>query len=66
MIQYAPPLHFAVREGHEDLVKYLVANGGLDPTYRTYPFLDTLATVAEGLARKRVPRSHRRRFRDPF
>ncbi|SEK25912.1 Ankyrin repeat-containing protein [Parapedobacter koreensis] len=44
---YTPPIHFAVREGHVDLVKYLLGNGAHDPGYRTYPFLDTLQTVAQ-------------------
>jgi ankyrin repeat protein len=43
---YTPPLHFAVREGHEALVRYLGDRGAFDPTYRTYPFLDSLVTVA--------------------
>jgi ankyrin repeat protein len=43
---YTPPIHFAVREGHLDLVSYLLGRGALDPTYITYPFKDTLVTVA--------------------
>lgn len=34
---YTPPIHFAVREGHIELVRYLLEQG-TDPTYRTYPF----------------------------
>lgn len=44
---YTPPVHFAVREGHADLVRYLLDIGALDPTYITYPFKDTLLTVAQ-------------------
>src|ERR1051325_5790716 len=44
---YTPPIHFAVREGHVDLVKYLLEHGAHDPAYKTYPFLDTLITIAE-------------------
>jgi len=44
---YTPPLHFAVREGHLPLVRELVGLGGLDPTYKTYPFLDLLVTIAD-------------------
>lgn len=44
---YTPPIHFAVREGHAELVKYLLDNGALDPTYRIYPFLDNLLTIAQ-------------------
>jgi len=43
---YTPPIHFAVREGHIDLVNYLLAQGAHDPTYRIYPFLDYLQTIA--------------------
>lgn len=43
---YAPPIHFAGREGHLELVKYLLDNGSHDPEYRFYPFLDTMQTVA--------------------
>jgi ankyrin repeat protein len=43
---YTPPIHFAVREGHVELVKYLLSNGAHDPEYRIYPFLDSLQTVA--------------------
>src|SRR5437773_3844714 len=41
---YTPPLHLAVREGRTAVVRHLVGLGALDPTYRTYPFLDSLAT----------------------
>src|SRR5499426_2502462 len=44
---YTSPLHLAVREGHLDLVHYLVEHGPLDPTYKTHPFLESLVTVAE-------------------
>ena len=43
---YAPPIHFAVREGHTELVKYLLEQGAHDPDYRIYPFLDSLLTLA--------------------
>ena len=43
---YAPPIHFAVREGHVNLVKYLLSNGAHDPTYKFYPFQESLQTVA--------------------
>lgn len=43
---YTPPIHFAVREGHVELVKYLLKHGAYDPSYKTYPFLDNLPTVA--------------------
>lgn len=44
---YTPPIHFAVREGHTDLVAYLLSEGAHDPAYRTYPFRDSLLTIAQ-------------------
>lgn len=44
---YTPPIHFAVREGHTDLVKYLLKNGAHNPEYKIYPFSDTLQTIAQ-------------------
>lgn len=43
---YTPPIHFAVREGHTGLVKYLLERGAHDPGYRFYPFQESLQTVA--------------------
>jgi hypothetical protein len=43
---YTPPLHFAVREGHLDLVRMLVDRGAYDPGYKSYPFGDTLPAIA--------------------
>lgn len=44
---YTPPIHFAVREGHIDLVKYLLENGAHDPRYKSYPFQESLQTIAQ-------------------
>ena len=44
---YTPPIHFAVREGHLNLVKYLLSNGAHDPDYKIYPFLDSLLIIAQ-------------------
>jgi uncharacterized protein len=44
---YTPPIHFAVREGHLNLVKYLLDNGAHDPAYKIYPFLDSLVIIAQ-------------------
>jgi len=44
---YAPPIHFAVREGHTALVEYLLDQGAYDPDYKTYPFRDKLPVIAE-------------------
>src|ERR1043165_4319581 len=43
---YTAPLHLAVREGHVELVRYLVSQGALDPGYRNHPFLESLVTLA--------------------
>ena len=42
---YTPPIHFAVREGHLELVRFFLDRGA-DPAYRTYPFSDSLLTMA--------------------
>lgn len=44
---YAPPIHFAVREGHSQLVRYLLNKGAYDVSYKTYPFLDSLPILAQ-------------------
>src|SRR5215207_5928379 len=44
---YAPPIHFAVREGHYEVVDYLLKNSAYDPAYRTYPFRESLLTIAQ-------------------
>ena len=44
---YTPPLHFAVREGHLPVVKALVAEKGIDPSYKSYPFGDSFLTMAQ-------------------
>jgi ankyrin repeat protein len=44
---YVAPLHLAVLEGHLELVCYLVERKALDPTYRNYPILEPLVTLAE-------------------
>jgi ankyrin repeat protein len=50
---YTPPIHFAVREGHIELVRFLLEQGA-DPTYRTYPFHDTLLTMAQDRERHEI------------
>ncbi|WP_153797885.1 ankyrin repeat domain-containing protein [Foetidibacter luteolus] len=44
---YTPPIHFAVRQGHIELVKFLLSNGAYDAGYKIYPFLDPLQTIAQ-------------------
>lgn len=43
---YTPPIHFAVREGHKDLVKYLLEKGAHSPEYKFYPFQESLQVIA--------------------
>jgi ankyrin repeat protein len=43
---YTPPIHFAVREGHLDIARFLLDRGA-DPAYRSYPFQESLLTFAE-------------------
>lgn len=43
---YAPPIQFAVREGHKEIVEFLLALGAHDPDYKFYPFQESLQTVA--------------------
>lgn len=43
---YIPPIHLAAREGHLELVQYLLNHGAYDPDYQTDPFLDDLPTMA--------------------
>ena len=40
------PLHLAVREGHFGVVQYLVGHGAANPKYVTYPYRESLVTVA--------------------
>ena len=44
---YTPPVHLAVREGHLAVVEYLLSEGAYDPNYKTYPFGESLITIAE-------------------
>jgi ankyrin repeat protein len=43
---YTPPIHFAVREGYVDLVRFCLERGA-DLAYRSYPFSDSLLMMAE-------------------
>jgi uncharacterized protein len=44
---YMRPLHLAVREGHGAVVAYLLEHGAADPKYETYPYRETVVTIAE-------------------
>jgi len=63
---YTPPLHFAVREGHSRLVRFLVDRGAIDPSYRSYPFQDTLLTIAEDREHSAVAAMLRERIATRF
>ena len=43
---YAPPIHFAVREGHTELVRFLLAHGGFLPDYHIDGFNEPLVNFA--------------------
>jgi ankyrin repeat protein len=43
---YMTPLHLAVREGHLATVKYLAEHGAANPNYVTYPYRESLLSVA--------------------
>ena len=44
---YTPAIHFAVREGHLHVARYLIDHGAETVDYRSYPFQDSLLTIAE-------------------
>ena len=53
---YTPPIHFAVREGHTDLVRFLLDHGADPAAYKSYPFQETLLTFAEDRGHTEVAR----------
>jgi ankyrin repeat protein len=62
---YTPPIHFAVREGHRDIVELLLDRGA-DPAYRSYPFQESLLSFAEDRGHDRVADLLRRRLSRRF
>jgi ankyrin repeat protein len=44
---YTPAIHFAVREGRLEVARYLIGQGAETVNYRSYPFQDSLLTIAE-------------------
>lgn len=44
---YTPAIHFAVREGRLEVARYLIGRGAETVDYRSYPFQDSLLTIAE-------------------
>lgn len=51
---YAPPIHFAVREGHTDLVRFLLDHGGLFPKYRIDGFNEELIVFARDRGHREI------------
>lgn len=45
-----------LREGHVELVEYILEQGAYDPSYKTYPFLDSLLTIAEDRGHTEIAR----------
>ncbi len=43
---YTPPVYFAVREGHRDLLAFLLEQSAHAPGYKNYPFQESLQTIA--------------------
>jgi uncharacterized protein len=62
---YMPPIHLAVREGHQDLVAFLLGVGACDPGYKSYPFLDNLVTIASDREYVDIAEQLRRYAEDP-
>jgi ankyrin repeat protein len=53
---YTPPIHFAVREGHTELVRFLLDCGADPAAYKSYPFQESLLTFAEDRGHTEVAR----------
>jgi uncharacterized protein len=62
---YTSPMHFAVREGHYELVRYFVEAGALDPGYWVHPFKDPLVMIAEERGLDEIAQYLRRNLEDP-
>lgn len=51
---YTPAIHFAVREGRLEVAEYLIDRGADTVDYRSYPFQDSLLTIAEDREDRRM------------
>jgi len=63
---YTPPIHFAVREGHVDLVEFLLDRGADIASYKTYAFGDSLLMMAEDREQHAVAALLRERLSKQF
>lgn len=63
---YTPPVHFAVREGHVELVEFLLDRGADIASYKTYPFGDSLLMMAEDREHRDVAALLRERLSKKF
>jgi ankyrin repeat protein len=61
---YMAPLHVAVREGHADLVRYLADRNAANPAYVTYPYRETLVTVARDRGLEEIAHLLEERYRN--
>jgi|GEM_PF-342984 len=61
---YTTSLHLAVREGHLELVRFLVERRALDPAYLNHPFRDSLVTMAEDRGQVEIAQLLRRSLDD--
>ena len=63
---YTPPIHFAVREGHTDLVRFLLDHGADPAGYKSYPFQEPLLMFAEDRGHADVARVLREHLAPSF
>ena len=61
---YMPPLHLAVREGHLAIVRCLADRGAANPNHVTYPYRETLITVAQDRGSEEIATLLERRYAD--
>ena len=63
---YTPPIHFAVREGHTHLVRFLLGHGADPAAYKSYPFQEPLLMFAEDRGHTEVARVLREHLAQRF
>ena len=62
---YTTPMQLAVREGHAEIVRYLIENGALDSEDRNHPFLESLVTLAGDRGYNGIAENLRKGLDDP-